>query len=262
MCWLTLFTLAIATIVLSVPDVNPDLSAKSRPTRRERVRAATQAELTAAARKLLVQAGTDAVSLRAIAAELGMTAPAIYRYFGSREDLLNALVDELYDELASYLLDVRESYRDGTLSQRFLFTSRAFRVWALEHRAEFGLLFGAPIPGVGTSHSPDPAEDRGHRFGQVWLELFIELAAVASPTPRWRRPISRQLRAEINGYIDRIGQPVSVDLALLFLSCWERLYGAVCTEVFGHLHFALEDASALFEDQLDEAAERLGIPDR
>ncbi|HXB48826.1 MAG TPA: helix-turn-helix domain-containing protein, partial [Streptosporangiaceae bacterium] len=51
------------------------------PSRRDRVRAATTQEIIQTARRLLVQQGPDAVSLRAIAREMGMTAPALYRYF-------------------------------------------------------------------------------------------------------------------------------------------------------------------------------------
>src|SRR6266536_658875 len=62
----------------------------SQPSRRERVRAATRAEILLAARDLLVAGGTEDVTLRGIAAKLGITAPALYRYFDSREQLLGA----------------------------------------------------------------------------------------------------------------------------------------------------------------------------
>ena len=50
-------------------------------TRRERLRAETEREIRQAARALLVERGRDAVTLRAIARELGITAPALYRYY-------------------------------------------------------------------------------------------------------------------------------------------------------------------------------------
>ena len=56
--------------------------------RRDRVRAATTGEIKETARRILVAEGPEAVSLRAIAREMGMTAPALYRYFSSREDLI------------------------------------------------------------------------------------------------------------------------------------------------------------------------------
>lgn len=48
--------------------------------RRERARAATAEELVSTARRLLVAHGPAAVILRAIAREMGMTAPGLYRY--------------------------------------------------------------------------------------------------------------------------------------------------------------------------------------
>lgn len=53
-------------------------------TRRDRMRAATMEEITTTARRLLVEQGPDAASLRAIAREMGMTAPGLYRYYSSR----------------------------------------------------------------------------------------------------------------------------------------------------------------------------------
>lgn len=46
-------------------------------TRRERLRAATVDEIMRTARRLLVDEGQAAISLRAIAREMGMTAPAL-----------------------------------------------------------------------------------------------------------------------------------------------------------------------------------------
>ena len=78
------------------------LSAGTAPTptsRRERLRESTLTEIRATARRLLVDQGPEAVSLRGIAREMGMSAPALYRYYDSREDLLTALVIDCYEEL-------------------------------------------------------------------------------------------------------------------------------------------------------------------
>jgi hypothetical protein len=47
----------------------------------------------------------------------------------------------------------------------------------------------------------------------------------------------------------------------VFLSCWIRLYGMVCMEIFGHLKFALDDAEPMFEAELHGLAEMLGVAD-
>jgi hypothetical protein len=46
---------------------------------------------------------------------------------------------------------------------------------------------------------------------------------------------------------------------VIFMRCWIRLYGAVCLEVFGHMHFALDDPAPMFEITLTELAELLDL---
>ena len=72
----------------------------SPPSRRDRLRAATIEEIIPTARRLLVTSGPEAVSLRAIAREMGMTAPGLYRYFGSHEELLRHVIAGIFTELA------------------------------------------------------------------------------------------------------------------------------------------------------------------
>jgi AcrR family transcriptional regulator len=246
-----------------VTAVNPLPGASSQPTRRERTRAATRTEILQAARRLLIDGGAERVTVRGIATELGMTAPALYRYFDSRETLLGELCNSLYDELADELVAARDHDPTLPLKQRFLVTSYAFRQWALDHRAEFGLLFGAPIPGVVVDKHPlgDSNVDRGARFGQVWLELFVELwreHPVAVPEPDALDP---RLREQLTDYYDQIGRIIPMGAVVLYLSCWVQLYGAVATEAFGHLDFALHDgdAEALFHDLMRELAGKLGL---
>ena len=243
--------------------VNPLSPEPSQPTRRERTHAATRVEILQAARRLLIDGGVEQVTVRGIATELGMTAPALYRYFDSRESLLGALCNSLYDELADDLLAARDADPDVPLKKRFLITSYAFRQWALDHRSEFGLLFGAPIPGVLRDNSvhPDPNEDRGMRFGQVWLELFAELWRQHPVSVPRARDIDPRLREQLAGYHEQIGRMVPIGAVALYLSCWVQLYGAVATEAFGHLDFALQDGDGgpMFDGLMGELAGKLGL---
>jgi AcrR family transcriptional regulator len=82
-------------------------------TRRERVRAATVAEIKQVARRLLVNEGPQNVTLRAIAREMGMTAPGLYRYFPSYDHLLAELVVDIYRELTDALGEARRGVSGG-----------------------------------------------------------------------------------------------------------------------------------------------------
>ncbi len=75
------------------------------PTRRDRLRASTSQEIIQTARRLLVEQGSAAISLRAIAREMGMTAPALYRYFGSHEELIRNVIADIFTELSDYVED-------------------------------------------------------------------------------------------------------------------------------------------------------------
>src|SRR5258705_7881123 len=79
------------------------------PTRRERLRTATVAEIKDHGRRLLTNGGPTAISLRAIARDMGMTAPAIYRYFPSLEALVHELTEDLYDELRENIEAARDA---------------------------------------------------------------------------------------------------------------------------------------------------------
>src|SRR5215211_5359016 len=70
-------------------------------TARERIRAELTAEIADAARRQLAEVGAAAVSLRAVARELGMASSAVYRYFPSRDELLTRLIIDGYDALGA-----------------------------------------------------------------------------------------------------------------------------------------------------------------
>ncbi|MGC4940922.1 TetR/AcrR family transcriptional regulator [Kribbella sp. DT2] len=226
-------------------------------TRRDRQRAATVAEIKAAARKLLVEGGASAVGLRAVARELGLSAPALYRYFASHEDLISAVVADLYDELTAYLVAERDT--SGDLGEQLFLVAGGLRTWALKHPAEFGLLFGAPAPNPLTEgHDLTPSHQAAMRFGAVFEQLVVQVyrqQPFAGPSATLLGPeLVTQLgqRSEIFGEMP----PGAVYLSLTY---WTRLYGLICMEVFGQLHWALDDAGAYFDAQLREIGEALGL---
>jgi AcrR family transcriptional regulator len=234
--------------------------------RRDRVRAETVQEIKAAARKVLVEQGVDGLALRAVARELGMTAPAIYRYFSSREDLIENVVVDLYDELCDHM----EAARDATVPARpapqLLAASRAFRSWATTHHAEFGLLFGSAGDGVVPAHGVDatddsPAQLAARRFGAVFAVLVAQIYEERGfPIPS-DDEIAPDLQAQLLEWCTKFPVQLPLGVMQVFLSCWIRLYGLVCMEIFGHLKFAVSDAGPLFEAELHGLAEVLGVAD-
>ena len=234
------------------------------PSRRDRVRAATVEEIKTTARQLLVTDGPEAVSLRAIGRAMGMTAPALYRYFGSREDLVKHVCADIFTEIAAEIhtaIAAAAQASGGDITTKLYAACGAFRTWALAHRPEFGLLFGTPLPGIETLHD-DVVDECADKFSGEFLALFYELwTRHPFPVPA-DDEIEPALAAQLARYRDGLGVDLPVGAILIFLRCWVRLYGMVSLEVFGHLGFALDDPSAMFDYTLAELRELLGLSQR
>jgi AcrR family transcriptional regulator len=236
--------------------------------RRDRVRADTVREIKDTARRVLVEHGGEGFALRAIAREMGMTAPALYRYFDSRENLVEHVVADLYEELCTHLEDARDAADPATPAIQLLACSRAFRRWAISHHQEFGLLFGSAGDGVVPPHDqlhadPDsPAYAAAARFGSIFATLMAQIyLARPFPVPA-EEDIDPALAEQLRGWMAEIPVELPLGVVRVFLSCWVRLYGLVAMEIFGHLKFALDDAEPMFEAELHDLAEILGIADQ
>src|ERR687897_2150882 len=75
----------------------PDTPAHLSPRARARVR--TIRDIVRIGREHLATEGAAALSLRAVARDLGLVSSAVYRYVASRDELLTLLVVDGYDEL-------------------------------------------------------------------------------------------------------------------------------------------------------------------
>lgn len=230
--------------------------------RRDRVRAATVEEIKQTARRILVADGIEGLSLRAIARDMGMTAPALYRYFASREELLVALITDLYDELADAMEAARDAEPEDDSPGRLAAACRAFRAWAVERPREFALLFGNPVPGVEIDEDEDepaPVTRAGRRIGQICGDLVARVY-VNRPFPiPADEDIDPALAGQLEHWVSKLPLDFPVGLTQVFLSCWIRLYGTVTMEVFGHLRFAVLDVEPVFEAELRDLADRLGF---
>lgn len=244
--------------------------------RRERVRAATVDEIKAVALRLLVEEGSEAATLRAIAREMGMTAPGLYRYFPSHEDLHKALVADTYDRIADVLAKARDGAGGAQVSEpglagkplvvvELVCVSKAFRDWAAAHPQEFRLVFGSPVPALSTD-AEDPALAAGNRFGAVFVEIFVRLWAEqpfpVDPDDLLPEALAAQLREYRATLVGLFGeQAAALPLGALdvYLRAWVQLYGLVAMDVFNHLHFCLSDAGPFFETSLAAIGRTLGI---
>jgi AcrR family transcriptional regulator len=229
--------------------------------RRERLRAETTAEIKDVALALMASGGPDAITLRAIAREMGMTANAIYGYFATRDDLVTALINDVYTDLADAVDSAREATPATDPAARIEAWANAFRTWALANPQGFRLIYGDPVPGY-------QAPEGGPAPGAA-LRVCIGLTALAAAA--W--PHTQHLYQDSafdwsdfdSGLTDKV-RPAFPDLppaaVSLALRIWGHLHGLVSLEVYGHLRTRTTGLDKLFQEELTQLTQSLGIPRR
>jgi len=238
--------------------VEEEVGALGSVSRRDRVRAATTEEIKQVARKILVDDGPDAVTLRAIARDMGMTAPALYRYFGSHQELITNVIGDIFLEIGGDIQAAIDAAAPRGITAKFGAAAREFRRWSLGHQREFGLLFGTPVPGLDLKHI-DIAGECGRKFTDTFLALYLELWQKKPFRVREPEEIDPDLRPQLERYRDAVGAGLPIGAILSFVYCWTRLYGMVSLEVFGHLSWILDDGEPMFELMLKEIMPVLGL---
>ena len=124
---------------MTKPPVTSDHRTGGALSRRERVREATLTEIKEIARRHLVEFGVVGVSLRAIAREMGMTAPGLYRYVSGIDALLVMITAEMYEELADVVSDADASMPSSELNA----TARMSVLWPARSTPRLRVYSGA-----------------------------------------------------------------------------------------------------------------------
>ena len=232
--------------------------------RRDRQRAATEAEIKEVARRQLVASEGAELSLRGIAREMGMTAPGLYRYFESLEALTQEMCHGFVHEVADEI-DARIASAGPDLATRVHVAIRAFRDWAVAHPAEFGLIFRSKGPGPVAFAGPEKAtwtDDCSHSqsFARIFLDLFVDLW---QEQPQIELPDEEHLPREVVEQLAALRQLITIDVpdgaVWVFAHAWVRLYSVIALEVLGQLDFMFADVEPYFEAELHAVAHTLGI---
>src|SRR5262245_34010715 len=101
---------------------------------RERYRTQVRTEIKQHAWEQIATAGASALSLNAIAKQMGMSGPALYRYFAGRDELITELIRDAYRSLADTF---QAAAADGA---GLADLAHALRRWALDDPQRYLLI--------------------------------------------------------------------------------------------------------------------------
>ncbi len=238
----------------------------SEPRRRGRTPAVSDADIRRVARSLLVEQGPDAITLRAIARELGITAPALYRYYESRDQLVAEVRTDVCNDLAQALSAACDGLPDDA-GIRFFAICRGFRQWALDHAREFTLVFASPSAAVLGSAMQQFGEPVGRLFLEAAGRLLTDYAVVTPPMefiPPELRDDLIAFQTELLRVLSDSGQKfpaekLDLGVSYVMIQFWARLYGHVTLEVFGNYPIPITNPDVLFDATLADIGRSIGL---
>lgn len=228
-------------------------------TPRERARAQTVADIVRLGRNHLATHGAAALSLRAVARDLGVVSSAVYRYVANRDELLTLLLVDAYDELGDAVDAAVSARPEGDFAGRFKALGRAVREWALREPARYGLLFGSPVPGYQAPAGRTTTPGTRVIYGLIGI-LDAAYRKGGLMQAAWTAVVPSALSADLEAIRAELGLAVPDGLLANGALVWTSLFGAISFEVFGQ--YGADTFSArddLFEHHLAVLAGMAGL---
>ena len=228
---------------------------------RDRYRERTRAEIKEIALRQMAEGGTQAVALTRIAKEVGLSGPALYRYFAGRDDLLNSLVRDAYDDLAA-ALTAAERTLPKTPRAGLRHLAGALLDWAVAQPHRYLLIQGSPIPGYA---APPDTVERARAVLSPLLRLFARaepstpVGSLTTELGAWARgdeSVATWLRdaAELPARSRRTAAALSGTVL-----AWSALHGTVSLTVTGHFTGMGHEPATLLDAQTETLAETFGL---
>jgi AcrR family transcriptional regulator len=212
-----------------------------------------QEAIKEAAWKQIAELGDPALSLRAIARGLKITAPAIYNYFPDRDALVTALIIDAFTSLGDWQLEARDSVPKADRPGRLKAIGLAYRDWAHAYPQRYQLIFGTPIPGyVGPTEKIFPSSARSlSALVSVVEGLLVtgKLNVHSFPKVKPEYKVNFEAWKSYDGNADTL----SLSVAMII---WSRVHGIVSLELQGNLPPFGPKGDALYRYELQSTCQQ------
>jgi AcrR family transcriptional regulator len=226
--------------------------------RREKVRQAAIDEIKSIAWETTRENGIEAVSVNGIARRMGMTPPAFYSYFKSRNELIQTLVIDALQSFRVALIEARETIPDSDSAGRIYHVYIAYREWAVENPNMFGIFAGRPVYGFKSQDQKIMGE--AGKVYDIFLQLHEEAwkAGVIRP-PKTRKDLPASYAAAIKNTCERGNLSLPKEAFNLLFRNVLLIHGMISMELSGRFSDSISDYSAFYRFQIVDMLKDLGI---
>jgi len=201
--------------------------------------------IKAVARQQMQMEGAAALSLRAIARELDITAPALYRYYADRDALITDLILDAFNALADYVEERDHALPPEQYADRLYTALINYRQWSLDHAVDFELIYGSPIPGyTAPAELTVPAAARMFHIIVGILDGAYR-AGILKPTAHLEH-IPPSVAAHLAQMSAADGYNVPPILLAVASLGWAHIHGIIMLEVHHHLPPVVGDVDAFY----------------
>jgi AcrR family transcriptional regulator len=201
--------------------------------------------------KQIAESGAPALSLRAIARELKITAPAIYNYFPDRDALVTALIIDAYKSFGDSQFEARDAVPARDVPGQMQAIGIAYRTWAHTYPQRYQLIFGTPIPGYEAPLMevlPSAARSLSALTSVVeQLRVAGKLKVKTFPEVKGEYKVSFETWKKYGGNVDLL----SMSIAMVI---WSRVHGIVSLEIANNIPPFGTNGDELYLFELDSIA--------
>jgi AcrR family transcriptional regulator len=120
---------------------------------------------------LYLSDGIEGFSMRKLAKCVGCTAPALYRHYENKEEVIQEVVAEAYRHFTQYLYRALEGLSPA---ERFILAGRGYFDFAMEEPALYEIIF-LPTEILGAHNVETPVADQASAIGQFWTDRVREM---------------------------------------------------------------------------------------
>ena len=195
----------------------------------------------------IAEKGAAALSLRAIARALGITAPAIYNYFPNRDALVTALIVEAFTSLGESQKASIADLPENDFRARFSELGLAYRDWAITYPQRYQLIFGTPISGY--EAPADVTVPAAAWSLSPLLETLQAIDRAGKLRVNQLAPMKPELQSML-GHWSQFTGGLALEVLYTALIIWSRVHGLVSMEIGNQFPSFITDPGEIFRREI------------